>query len=172
MSGVMNRIPTLTNTIDKLKGAIFNKKFILIIFIVVIFLGVAFYIYNTHVAPKLNPDFVPNREFTQGDNIKDAYIFLFYVDWCPYSKKAKPIWEQIKAKFNNKEINNVMLHFNEVDGEKEEKALENFEKEYLSPNDKKIDGYPSIWLVKGDQVIEFDAKPDINSLTEFINAVL
>ena len=51
-----------------------------------------------------------------------------------------------------------MLHFNEVDGEKEEKALENFEKEYLSPNDKIIGGYPSIWLVKGDQVIEFDAK--------------
>ena len=47
---------------------------------------------------KLNPDFVPNREFTQGDNIKDAYLFLFYVDWRPYSKKAKPIWEQIKAK--------------------------------------------------------------------------
>ena len=66
MSGVMNRMPTLTNTIDRLRGAVFNKKFILIIFIAVIFLGVAFYIYNTYVAPKLNPDFVPNREFTQG----------------------------------------------------------------------------------------------------------
>ena len=70
-----------------------------------------------------------------------------------YSKKAKPIWEQVKAKFNNKEINNVTLHFNEIDGEKEEKALENFEKEYLSPNDKKIDGYQNIWLVKGDQLL-------------------
>ena len=39
-------------------------------------------------------------------------------------------------------------------------------------NDKKIDGYPSIWMVKGDQVIEYSAKPDVNSLTEFINTML
>ena len=35
-----------------------------------------------------------------------------------------------------------------------ETELENFENEYLVPNDKKIDGYPSIWMVKGDQVIK------------------
>ena len=48
--------------------------------------------------------------------------------------------------------------------------LEKFEDKYL--NGKKIDGYPSIYMVKDSQVIEYEAKPDANTLTEFINSVL
>ena len=62
MSAVLNNI---TGTMDKVKGLLFNKKFLIIMVIVVIFLAVAFYVYNTYVAPKINPDFVPNREFVQ-----------------------------------------------------------------------------------------------------------
>ena len=44
---------------------------------------------------------------------------------------------------------------------------------HFSPwKDKKIDGYPTIILIKGDQVVEFDAKPNEKSLTEFINTTL
>ena len=88
------------------------------------------------------------------------------------SKKARPIWKKVKEEFDGKSINNITLNFVEVDGDKNEKKLEGFENEYLSPNNKKIDGYPSIWMVKGDQVIEFDTKPTISSLKEFINAML
>jgi len=35
-----------------------------------------------------------------------------------------------------------------------------------------IDGYPSIYLVKGDQVIEYDANPTRDSITEFLNTAL
>ena len=52
------------------------------------------------------------------------------------------------------------------------KTLESFESEYLAPSNKKIDGYPSIWMVKGDDVVEYDAKPSIESLKEFINSIL
>ena len=114
---------------------------------------------------------MPNREFDDGE-IKDATLYFFTVDWCPYSKKAKPIWKKVKKQFDGKEINHITLNFKEIDGEKQETELENFENEYLVPNDKKIDGYPSIWMVKGDQVIEYYAKPDVNSLTEFINSML
>ena len=65
--------------------------------IVVIFLGVAFYVYNTYIAPRINPDFVPNREFDDDDGRPGiAELYLFAVDWCPYSKKAKPIWNTVK----------------------------------------------------------------------------
>tara|TARA_B100000902_G_scaffold31511_1_gene37729 strand:+ start:155 stop:673 length:519 start_codon:yes stop_codon:yes gene_type:complete len=172
MSGVLNSIPSLTGTMDKVKGLLFNKKFLIIMVVVVIFLAVAFYVYNTYVAPRINPDFVPNREFDDDGDAKDATLYFFSVDWCPYSKKAKPIWKKIKKKFDGKQINNITLNLKEIDGEKQETELENFENEYLVPNDKKIDGYPSIWMVKGDQVIEYYAKPDVNSLTEFINSML
>ena len=35
-----------------------------------------------------------------------------------------------------------------------------------------IDGYPTIYLVKGDQVIEYDANPTQDSITEFLNTAL
>ena len=171
MSAVLNSMARLTGTMYKVKGLLFNKKFLIIMVIVVIFLAIAFYVYNTYVAPRINPDFVPNREFDDGE-IKDATLYFFTVDWCPYSKKAKPIWKKVKKQFDGKEINHITLNFKEIDGEKQETELENFENEYLVPNDKKIDGYPSIWMVKGDQVIEYYAKPDVNSLTEFINSML
>ena len=75
MSAVLNNI---TGTMDKVKGLLFNKKFLIIMVIVVIFLAVAFYVYNTYVAPKINPDFVPNREFDDGD-AKDATLYFFSV---------------------------------------------------------------------------------------------
>ena len=42
----------------------------------------------------------------------------------------------------------------------------------VTPNNKKIDGYPSIWMVKGSDVIEYDAKPNAKSLTEYIKAAV
>ena len=36
----------------------------------------------------------------------------------------------------------------------------------------KVEGYPTIKLVKGNQVIEYDAKPSIEHLTEFLNSTL
>ena len=78
MSAVLNSMPSLTGTMDKVKGLLFNKKFLIIMVIVVIFLAIAFYVYNTYVAPRINPDFVPNREFDDGE-IKDATLYFFTV---------------------------------------------------------------------------------------------
>ena len=166
-------MPNFAETGKKLKTLFLNKKFLVIIFIVAVFLGVALFVYNNYIAPRINPDFVPNREFTtDGDNADIATLYFFGVDWCPYSKKAKPHWEKVKSKFNGRTENNVTINFVEIDGEKQEKELENFENEYLTPNKKKIDGYPSIWMVKGNDVIEYDAKPNTKSLTEYIKAAV
>ena len=169
MSKIMDNVK---NSIGKFKNILSNKKFLLVMVLVVIFLAVAFYVYNNYVAPKINPDFVPNREFVTEGEIKEATLYFFKVDWCPYSKKALPIWNKIVKQFHGKKINNIHLTLRSIDGEKDEKSLENFENEYLAPSNKKIDGYPSIWMVKGDDVIEYDAKPTVESLKEFINSIL
>jgi hypothetical protein len=36
----------------------------------------------------------------------------------------------------------------------------------------KIEGYPTIKLLKDGQVIEYDAKPSKDTLTQFLNTVL
>lgn len=164
-----NMTAPLNSKMDSIKGVLFNKKFIVILLLISLFLAVAFYVYNNYIAPKMNPDFVPNREYTHEGESDVAELYLFHVGWCPYSKKAKPVWKKMKNKFDNKTINNITIRFTSIDGEKNSKDLEKFEDKYL--NGKKVDGYPSIYMVKGQDVYEYEAKPSVKTLTEFINSV-
>tara|TARA_Y200000002_G_scaffold369898_1_gene364633 strand:- start:461 stop:952 length:492 start_codon:yes stop_codon:yes gene_type:complete len=161
---------SVNNGMNAVKGMLFNKKFIIILVVTAIFIGVAFWVYTTYVAPSINPDYVPNREFTDGEGSNTADLFMFSVDWCPYSKAAKPVWKKLTDKYNGKEVNGTLLEVKEIDGDKQAQELENFESKYL--NGKKIEGYPSIYMVKDDKVVEYEAKPKLDTLKEFINSVL
>ena len=161
---------SVNNGMSAVKGMLFNKKFIIILVVTAIFIGVAFWVYTTYVAPSINPDYVPNREFTDGEGSNTADLFMFSVDWCPYSKAAKPVWKKLTEKYNGQEVNGTLLQVKEIDGDKQAQQLENFESKYL--NGKKIDGYPSIYMVKDDKVVEYEAKPKLDTLKEFINSVL
>jgi len=163
-------MPSVESSASAIKSMIFNKKFIIILFVVTIFLAVAFYVYNTYISPRMDPDYVPNNEFTDKGEEMASDLYLFTAEWCPYSKKAKPIWEKLKSQFDGQSINNTSLRFIEIDGEKNEKEMENFESKFL--NGKKIDGFPSIYMVKNDQVIEYEAKPNFEILKQFIESVL
>lgn len=139
-----------------------KKKLIIILVVLVIFIGLAYYVYNNHVAPKLNPDFVANKELVQEESGSDAELYLFYTEWCPHCKKAKPIWQKLKSDYEGKTINGVNVYFKEVDCDKDEKTADDFN----------VEGYPTIKLVKDGQVIEYDAKPDYETLVEFLNTSL
>ena len=161
---------SVNNGMNAVKGMLFNKKFIISLVVTAIFIGIAFWVYTTYVAPSINPDYVPNREFTDGEGSNTADLFMFSVDWCPYSKAAKPVWKKLTDKYNGQEVNGTLLQVKEIDGDKQALELENFESKYL--NGKKIDGYPSIYMVKDDKVVEYEAKPKLDTLKEFINSVL
>jgi thiol-disulfide isomerase/thioredoxin len=139
-----------------------KKKLIIILVVIAIFIGLAYYVYTKHVSPKLNPDFVPNNELVQEGDSNEAELYLFYTEWCPHCKKAKPIWEKLKSEYEGKTINGVIVHFKEVDCDKDEKTADQFN----------VEGYPTIKLVKDSQVIEYDAKPDYETLVEFLNTSL
>ena len=146
-----------------------NKKFLAVLLLSCLFIGVAIYIYINYVSPKLNPSFVPNKEFVNESTLpKTADIFFFYTDWCPHSKKSKPIFEKVKKLYDGKPVNGTIIHFHEVDGEKQENEMNEFEKEHKV----NIDGFPSIYLVKSDSIIEYDANPTEDSLNEFLNTTL
>lgn len=176
----MANLPNFAEKVKQFKSLFLNKKFLVIIFIISLFLGVALYVYNNYIAPRINPDFVPNREFDTGSgdaadsSSKVAEIYLFSVEWCNHSKNAKPEWALIKKKLDGKKLENshYTINFIELDGDKNESQIDAFESEYLTPNKKKIDGYPSIWMVKGTDVYEFAAKPTYDSIKEFIEALV
>jgi len=97
---------------------------------------------------------------------KTAELVLFFTTWCPHCKTAKPEWEKVKAEYTGKPVNGYNLIFTEVDCTKENPDLEKLIAPY------KIEGYPTIKLIKDGQVIEFNAKPTSETLTQFINTAI
>jgi thiol-disulfide isomerase/thioredoxin len=101
-----------------------------------------------------------------GGDGKSAELILFHVDWCPHCKTAKPEWETAKSTFDGKKINGYNVVFTDVNCTNETKEIEKMVSTY------KIEGYPTIKMIKDGQVIDFDAKPTQSSLTKFINSAI
>lgn len=141
-----------------------NKRFMMISIISIIFIVIAIYTYKTYISPSSKTDYVANKEFATGgdENVNSADLYFFYTEWCPHCKTAKPIWKNLKEDIGKKKINGKKIHFIAVDCEKDPTTAEKY----------KVEGYPTIKLVVGNQVIEYDAKPDIDTLKQFLNVSL
>lgn len=152
------------------------KKFIFIVLIAAIFIVAAVYVYrktikNSSALPKHDVqsdshtesyDSKHTESSTNTNTNKSADLYLFYTEWCPHCKKTKPEWEQLKKSYQNEKINGYKLNFIEVDCEANQELANKFN----------ITGYPTIKLIKGNQIIEFDAKPDVKTLEKFLSTVL
>ena len=142
---------------------------IIIIAAIILFVVLAIYYYYNHVSPKLKPSYHANATASgqsNGGPTKQAELMLFYADWCPHCKTAKPIWNDLKTQYENKTINGYQVIFTEVNCTNESAETEQMMNKY------NIEGFPTIKLLKDGQVIEYDAKPTKETLNEFLNTVL
>lgn len=158
----MSKLNEVKEYLTKMLG---NKQNLLIICIVVILIGVAMYVYNHYVKPKLVTNYVDNKEFVTGDANVDndvADLYYFYTTWCPHCKNASPVWEELKAQLENKTVNNVSINFFTVDCDEDPDTAAKY----------KITGYPTIKLIYKNQIIEYDAKPDVDTLNKFLESSL
>ena len=154
VSSVLSKIPKISTST------------IVIILFVMALLGISLYYYFT--LGKANASFKHNLEHKQVDpkNNSQAELILFTVDWCPHCKKAQPIWNELKSEYENKTINGYTILFTEVNCTNESPEVEKMINKY------KIEGYPTIKLLKDGNVIEYDAKPNKATLEQFLNTVL
>ena len=154
-SGILNKLKDFTSKM--------NLKNVLMIFLAIVLIIVIYYIYTKYFSNGVGKT-IENMENQSGN--KTAELMLFHVDWCPHCKTAKPEWEQLKAEYQNKSINGYNVMFNEINCTDETadkvKMIETY----------KIEGYPTIKLIKDNQVIDFDAKPTKETLGKFLNTVL
>ena len=153
--------------LEKVSTLLTNSRFWMILLAVIFFLFLAGYVYNSYVSPMIKKEFIPNNEFPQkqDDNNKgggEVLIYMFTVEWCHHSKKAVPIWDKLKEKYNGKKYNGQLLTFIKVDGEENADLADKY----------KVEGFPTIKLVKGNQIIEYDAKPSKEHLEEFLKSTL
>ena len=72
----------------------------------------------------------------------------------------------LKEEYEGKTINGYVVVFEEYNCTDESSEIEELINKY------KIDGYPTIKLIKDNQVIEYDAKPTKSTMTQFLNTVL
>lgn len=154
-----------TSFLNKIKDFTSKLKLknVLMIFLAVFLIVAIYYIYTKYFSNGVGKT-IENMENPSGD--KTAELMLFHVDWCPHCKTAKPEWEQVKAAYQNKPINGYKVMFTEINCTDETPEKVKMIETY------KIEGYPTIKLVKDNQVIDFDAKPTKDTLTKFLNTVL
>jgi len=136
-----------------------KENTVLYLGICLLFIGLSVYIYFYMIKPQMKKKYIANKEFIYGDENEGATLYLFSVDWCPYCKKAKPIWEDLKNEVGDT-YNGVKIYFVEVDCEREKDLASKY----------KISGYPTIKLIYNGEIIEYDAKPDVDTLKEFLNS--
>jgi thiol-disulfide isomerase/thioredoxin len=142
----------------------FRYKFIILFIILLIILGCYYYFNVVNKQTTFNT----NRHNVASDpnSNKTAEMMLFYVDWCPHCKTAKPEWENLKSEYEGKQINGYTLIFTEYNCTAETSENEELMNKY------KIEGYPTIKLLKDSQVIEYDAKPTKSTMEQFLHTVL
>ena len=110
----MNFLSSLGNVKDKLFKS--NKQLIFIFILLAIFIGLAIYVYNNYIAGMLDPNYVENNEFVDTNTKTFTEVYFFHTNWCPHCKKAKPIWNQLKDKYDGKIIHDSVLTFKIVNG--------------------------------------------------------
>ena len=154
---------------SRLQTTLAQPRTRIIIVCLLLVLSAMLFAYYYVIAPKLKPSYVANNELKPSNNglaDKEAELILFYADWCPHCKTAKPEWNEVKEKYNGKTINGYTILFTEVNCTTETSEIEEKMRQY------KIEGFPTIKLLKDGQVVEFDAKPTQSNLNQFLNTVI
>uniref|UniRef100_A0A6C0I7K1 Thioredoxin domain-containing protein n=1 Tax=viral metagenome TaxID=1070528 RepID=A0A6C0I7K1_9ZZZZ len=172
----------MSNILDKLKGIVpgfksgvigetpMETKHIWMIGAGILILAVLIYFIYQFFSKNNVEAFHPNRENVpveeEGQANKTATMMIFHVDWCPHCKTAMPEWEKVRSKHEGKTINGYKIHFADYNCTKESPETDELLDKY------KIEGYPTIKLVKDGQIIEYDAKPTESTIDQFLNTVL
>ena len=117
-------------------------------------------IYSENYQSTIDSIKIINKSDSNSNN-KDITIIYFYTEWCPYCKKSKPEWNKFKELVNLQEFGKSIT-FKEVDCDKDQEIANNY----------KIEGYPTIKLIYKGDVYDYDAKPEFNSLKQFLNTTV
>ena len=87
-------------------------------------------------------------------------IYYFYTTWCPYCIKALPEWNKFKNYWHHKKKDGHILLLLAIDCDKNESLAAKYE----------VEKYPCIKLIKDGKVYDYDAKPTLENLNQFLNA--
>ena len=146
-------------------GIVRNPSAWLALSLTIAFITISVFTWRAYVRPVVNPDYVPNCEFNGACRMEERAnptIMYFYTTWCPHCKTARPEWDRLRNWAIGRKINGRVLSFVEVDCDQDKSTADEFD----------VDSYPTVKLVSGSRVVDFDAKPSFESLRDFVNSEL
>ena len=88
---------------------------------------------------------------SNNDTNNDTQLMLFYADWCGHCKRMKPEWEKVKSEFPGRCI--------DVESES---ITDRHRNQY------NVKGYPSIFVVKGEEITEYDGERTYTAFREVL----
>ena len=151
---------------ENAKKVLTNPRTLVILVVAAVFIVAAIYTYNQYVKPRLDVAYAPNKEFVSKDDspASVADLYFFYTTWCPHCKTAAPVMAKLKEYLESQggKVNGVTVNIISVDCEEDSATADRF----------KVEGYPTIKLMHGSKVIEYDAKPDLDTLQKFLSSSL
>lgn len=156
---------------DFMKFALENKNIVVlsICAITALIIG-ALYVFRPNIFEPFTNSYKPNsansgdQEGSSGSEGNPVEIMLFSVDWCPHCKVARPEWNKVAE--STKTIKGRRVIFTDINCTDETPEVTGLIKKY------NIEGYPTIKLLKDGKVIDFDAKPTANHLTQFLEQAI
>eukprot|EP00002_Diphylleia_rotans_P036622 TRINITY_DN808_c0_g1_i1.p1 TRINITY_DN808_c0_g1~~TRINITY_DN808_c0_g1_i1.p1 ORF type:complete len:498 (-),score=115.39 TRINITY_DN808_c0_g1_i1:230-1723(-) len=87
---------------------------------------------------------------------KELAIVKFYASWCPHSKALAPNFEQAARTYANR------IYFAQVDAPENQQVAEKY----------KVDAYPTIYVFRNGEYIEYHGARSVKKLTEFFEREL
>jgi thiol-disulfide isomerase/thioredoxin len=137
-----------------------NTKFLVILLVVILFVIAALYTYRRYISEGFSN---ANNEFKSDESpVENADVYYFFTTWCPHCKTATPEWNAFKDEMKDKTVNGVKLNFFQIDCDADKATADKFN----------VQGFPTIKLVKGNKIIDYEAKPSKATLIEFVTTML
>ena len=148
------KLPSLISFL-KSKKSMYVSLFMALIII----LSVIYFTHITYKSYKLSNESMDNK-------VNNADLYYFYANWCPHCKKAKEDMENIKNNFDGKTINDYIVRVRYVDCSNDSQDSKLLMSKY------NVQGYPTVIMTIGEEIIEYDNKVTYNNIEEFMGDVL
>lgn len=146
-------------------------RFFFILVFIVILTVLSVWSYYKYAKPEMSKTVLGHSNVPNNGTIEQINIYFFNVDWCPHCVKAKTEWEEFCKKRNNEEYKGYnIVCVGGVDGVNCTNSDDQNVIEYIQNYN--IEHYPTLKMVKGGSVIDFDGKITNDNLEAFIENVL
>lgn len=134
-----------------------NKKYIFMGIAILLF--ILFLLNNKSVSKKKTTCCGEDMEELKNiynNNPSITTIMNFNTDWCGYSKQFQPIWNQFSSNMTGKGIKVQNI---KCDKEENAELCQKF----------KVQGYPTVKLIKDNKEIEYNGDRTVEDLEDFAN---